>query len=119
MKGYTYQRWGELLPDVKDLPEVDDMVVFIHQEKDENVIYLMKAIAEGEDQVTPILSHEEELDYVDDYSPYVFTVVKGPVTFTDGELKFLGNPWKDHCQPDFKLRKTVSEKLENMIKNKG
>lgn len=118
-KGYTYQRWGKLLPDVEDLPEVGDMVVFIHPEKDENVIYLMKTIAEGEDQVKHILSHEEELDYADDCSPYVLTVVKGPVTFTDNELKFLGSRWKGHRQPDFKLRQKVSERLTDMIKNNG
>ena len=115
-KGYTYRRWGKLLPGATDFPEEGDMVVFIHPEDDKNVLYLMKVIAEGDEQAQLILTHGEELyGLIDDCSPYVLTVVKGPMTFTADELYFLGTSWKDHCRPDFKLEKEASEKLQTLL----
>ncbi len=119
-KGYTYRRWGKLLPDVDDLPEEGDMVVFIHPEDDKNVLYLMKVIAEDDEQAQHILTHGEELyGLIDDGSPYVLTVVKGPMTFTADELDFLGTSWKGYCRPDFKLEKEASEKLQTLLQGKS
>ena len=118
-KGYTYRRWGKLLPDVTDLPEEGDMVVFIHTEDDRSVLYLMKVIAEGDEQVRSILTHGEALDeMIDDCCPYVLTVVKGPITLSSDELVFLGTPWEGHCRPDFKLEKEVSDMLLTLLQGK-
>lgn len=118
-KGYTYQRWGKLLPDVTDLPEVGDMVVFIHQEEAKSVVYLMKLIAQGNELVEPLLTHNEDLhEFIDDCIPYVLTVIKGPMTFTADDLDFLGTPWEGHCRPDFKLEKEVSNKLLTLLQEK-
>ena len=118
-KGYTYQRWGKLLPDVTDLPEVGDLVVFIHQEEDKSIIYLMKLIAEGNELVEPLLTHDEELEYIDDCNPYVLTVIKGPMTFIADDLDFLGTPWEGHCRPDFKLEKDASDNLLTLLQGKS
>ena len=118
-KGYTYQRWGKLLPDVTDLPEVGDLVVFIHQEEDKSIIYLMKLIAEGNELVEPLLKHDEELEYIDDCNPYVLTVIKGPMTFIADDLDFLGTPWEGHCRPDFKLEKDASDNLLTLLQGKS
>ena len=116
-KGYTYRRWGKLLPDVTVLPEDGDMVVFIHTEDDRSVLYLMKVIAEGDEQMHFLLSHGENPDdSVDDCCPYVLTVIKGPITLPSGELVFLGTPWEGHCRPDFKLEKEVSDKLLTLLR---
>ena len=116
-KGYTYRRWGKLLPDVTDLPEEGDMVVFIHTEDDRSVLYLMKVIAEGDEQVRSILTHGEALDeMIDDCCPYVLTVVKGPITLSSDELVFLGAPWEGHSRPDFKLEREVSDKLLTLLR---
>ena len=118
-KGYTYRRWGQCLPDVTDLPKEGDMVVFIHPEDDQSVLYLMKVIAEGDEQVRPILTHGEDLnELVDDCCPYVLTALKGPMTFTSDELSFLGTPWKGHCRPDFKMEKEVSDKWLTLLQGK-
>ena len=118
-KGYTYRRWGKLLPDVTDLPEEGDMVVFIHTEDDRSVLYLMKVIAEGDEQVRSILTHDEDLhELIDDCCPYVLTVVKGPITLSSDELVFLGTPWEGHCRPDFKLEKEVSDMLLTLLQGK-
>ena len=115
-KGYTYRRWGKLLPDVTDLPEEGDMVVFIHTEDDRSVLYLMKVIAEGDLQVRSILTHgENPNDSVDDCCPYVLTVIKGPMTLPSYELVFLGTTWEGHCRPDFKLEKEESERLLKLL----
>ena len=115
-KGYTYRRWGKLLPDVTDLPEEGDMVVFIHPEDEKKVLYLMKVIAEGDEQARSILTHGEPLsEMIDDCCPYVLTVVKGPMAFTSDELVFLGTQWVGHCHPDFKLEKEVSDKLLTLL----
>ena len=115
-KGYTYRRWGKLLPDVTDLPEEGDMVVFIHPEDEKKVLYLMKVIAEGDEQARSILTHgENPNDSVDDCCPYVLTVVKGPMALTSDELVFLGTQWVGHCHPDFKLEKEVSDKLLTLL----
>lgn len=118
-KGYTYQRWGKLLPDVTDLPEVGDLVVFIHQEEDKSIIYLMKLIAEGNELVEPLLTHDEELEYIDDCNPYVLTVIKGPMTFIADDLDFLSTPWEGHCRPDFKLEKDASDNLLTLLQGKS
>ena len=111
-KGYTYRRWGKLLPDVTGLPEEGDMVVFIHTEDDKKVLYLMKVIAEGDEQTHFLLSRgENPNDSVDDCCPYVLTVIKGPITLSSDELVFLGTQWEGHNLPDFKLDKEVSDKL--------
>ena len=116
-EGYTYRRWGKLLPDVTDLPEEGDMVVFIHTEDDRSVIYLMKVIAEGDEQTHFLLSHgENPNDSVDDCCPYVLTVIKGPMTLPSDELVFLGTQWEGHCRPDFKLDKEVSDKLLTLLR---
>ena len=116
-KGYTYRRWGKLLPDVTDLPEEGDMVVFIHPEDEKKVLYLMKVIAEGDEQARSILTHgENPNDSVDDSCPYVLTVVKGPITLSSDELVFLGAPWEGHSRPDFKLEKEVSDKLLTLLR---
>lgn len=118
-KGYTYRRWGKLLPDVTDLPEEGDMVVFIYPEDDKNVLYLMKVIAEGDEQAQPILTHGEDLhELIDDCCPYVLTVVKGPMTLVANELAFLGTAWKEYCRPDIKLEKEVSDKLLRLLQEK-
>lgn len=118
-KGYTYRRWGQCLPDVTDLPKEGDMVVFIHPEDDQSVLYLMKVVAEGDEQVRPILTHGEDLnELVDDCCPYVLTALKGPMTFTSDELSFLGTPWKGHCRPDFKMEKEVSDKWLTLLQGK-
>ncbi len=118
-KGYTCQRWGKLLPDVTGLPEEGDMVVFIHPDGDRNILYLMKVIAEDDEQVAPFLTHDEDQHrFIDDCCPYVLTVLKGPVTFSADELDFLGIPWEGHCHPDFRLEKEVSDKLLTLLKEK-
>ena len=118
-KGYTYRRWGKLLPDVTDLPEDGDMVVFIHPEDDKKVLYLMKVIAEGDEQVRSILTHDEDLhELIDDCCPYVLTVVKGPITLSSDELVFLGTQWEGHSRPDFKLEKEVSDMLLTLLQGK-
>ena len=118
-KGYTYRRWGKLLPDVTDLPEKGDMVVFIHSEDNKKMLYLMKVIAEGDEQAQPILTHGEDLhELIDDCCPYVLTVVKGPMTLTANELAFLGTAWKEYCRPDIKLEKEVSDKLLRLLQEK-
>ena len=118
-KGYTYRRWGKLLPDATDLPEEGDMVVFIHTEDDRSVLYLMKVIAEGDEQVRSILTHDEDLhELIDDCCPNVLTVVKGPITLSSDELVFLGAPWEGHSRPDFKLEKEVSDKLLTLLQGK-
>lgn len=118
-KGYTYRRWGKLLPDVTDLPEKGDMVVFIHSEDNKKMLYLMKVIAEGDEQAQPILTHGEDLhELIDDCCPYVLTVVKGPMTLTANELAFLGTAWKEYCRPDIKLEKEVSDKLLRSLQEK-
>ena len=115
-KGYTYRRWGKLLPDVTDLPEEGDMVVFIHPEDEKKVLYLMKVIAEGDEQARSILTHGEPLsEMIDDCCPYVLTVVKGPMALPSDELVFLGTQWLGHCHPDFKLEKEVSDKLLTLL----
>ena len=118
-KGYTYRRWGKLLPDVTDLPEEGDMVVFIHSEDDKKLLYLMKVIAEGDLQVRSILTHDEDLhELIDDCCPYVLTALKGPMKLPSDELVFLGTPWEGHCRPDFKLNKEVSDKLLMLLQEK-
>lgn len=118
-KGYTYQRWGKLLPDVTDLPEEGDMVVFIHTEDDRSVLYLMKVIAEGDEQVRSILTHDEDLhELIDDCCPYVLTALKGPITLSSDELVILGAPWEGHSRPDFKLEKEVSDMLLTLLQGK-
>lgn len=115
-KGYTYRRWGKLLPDVTDLPEEGDMVVFIHPEDEKKVLYLMKVIAEGDEQARSILTHGEPLsEMTDDCCPYVLTVVKGPMALPSDELVFLGTQWLGYCHPDFKLEKEVSDKLLTLL----
>lgn len=116
-KGYTYRCWGKLLPDVTDLPEEGDIVVFIHPEDDKKLLYLMKVIAEGNEQVRSILTHDEYLhELIDDCCPYVLTALKGPITLSSDELVFLGTPWEGHCRPDFKLEKEVSDKLLTLLR---
>ena len=81
--------------------------------------YLMKLIAEGNELVEPLLTHDEELEYIDDCNPYVLTVIKGPMTFIADDLDFLGTPWEGHCRPDFKLEKDASDNLLTLLQGKS
>lgn len=54
----------------------------------------MKLIAEGNELVEPLLTHDEELEYIDDCNPYVLTVIKGPMTFIADDLDFLARHGK-------------------------
>ena len=93
------------------------MVVFIHTEDDRSVLYLMKVIAEGDEQMHFLLSHGENPDdSVDDCCPYVLTVIKGPMTLSSDEFVFLGAQWEGHNLPDFKLDKEVSDKLLTLLR---
>lgn len=113
-KGYTYQRWGKYLPDVKGLPQPGDRVVFVHQHTDCSSLYLMMTVAEGDDSCR-YLTHNEETDCCDNCSPYVLTVVRGDVTLPNNQLTFLGDGWKGYRRPEYQLEKKTSDALLELL----
>ncbi len=114
-KGFAYFRWGGY-PTMKfDLPEKGDMVVLLHHDNRDVVMYLMMTIATGDD-ASPFFIDQAELHAVDDCSPYVLTVVKGPIEVSTGEIDFLGDLDEYKSQPDKKLEKEISDRLLALLK---
>lgn len=113
--GYTYFRWGGFPPWELDLPEKGNKVVFLYQDEEESLLYLMKTIATGE-QCLPYLKNKEELYSVDDCSPYVLTNICGKIRVKNEDLAFLGDIDNGYSQPDTRLSKEISEKLIELFR---
>lgn len=114
--GCVYYRWGGFPPDVYDLPERDDKVLFLHKRRGGSTdMYLMYCMAVGDDDAAYFIGDDESLYAVDDCCHYVFTCVKGPVTVDDSKLMFLDNEEIAVSQPEVFASEVASRRLCQLL----
>ena len=75
----------------------------------------MHTIAIGEDAIPFLENPEEEMGRIDDCSPYVLTLVKGPVLVGLHELDFLDDIEVGSYQPEGKLPENCIDKLKDLF----
>ena len=103
--GYAHFRWGGFPPWELDLPQVGEKVVFVHQVGIDCELFLMNTVD------CKLFLKESKEEIIDDCSPFVLTVLRGPVIVPAQKLDFLGQLSDRYYQPDFKLQKELSDKL--------
>lgn len=114
-QGYVYFRWGGFPPWERDLPNEDEKVIFIHQDKDSTTLYLMHLVAKGDKSVPFLRNAEEELNMVDDCCPYVLTNVKGPVVCASKDLSWLSEEKLSSYQPEGRLSDYAVDRLKEIF----
>lgn len=115
-QGYVYFRWGGFPPWEHDLPDEGEKVVFIHEEKDTVILYLMHVLAK-DDNSAPFLKNAEELRMVDDCCPYVLTNIKGPVVCASNDLSWLPDEKLSSFQPESKLSDYAVNRLKEIFEH--
>lgn len=114
-QGYVYFRWGGFPLWERDLPNEGEKVIFIHQEKDTTILYLMHLVAKGEKSAPFLRNAEEVLNMVDDCCPYVLTNVKGPVICASKDLFWLSDEKLSSNQPEGRLSDYAVDRLKEIF----
>lgn len=117
-EGYIYERWGGTdQADFENLPIKGEPVLFINKSGSFVWFYLMKVVATGED-CAPFFNNPNDIDAIDDCSPFILTNIAGPISVATSEIDFISLGQLYHFSAKNFLSKEMSEKFLILINNK-
>ena len=112
--GYVYFRWGGFPPQNHNFPNIKEKVFFIYRSDEVAEIYLMSVVARG-DKCLPFFNNPDELDMVDDCSPFILTNIKGPVNVDIKKVEFLEDEDIFSNMPETFLSDEAAQKLKMLV----
>lgn len=89
--GFATFRWGGFPPEERNLPEVGDKIVILHEVGDTVVLHLMHVLMAGEDCLKLDIDRDE-IFATDDCIHFALTNVLGPKILNRSSLGFLTRP---------------------------
>lgn len=89
--GFAKFRWGGFPLKDRNLPEVGDKIVILHEEDEAITLHLMHVLMIGYDCLKPGIN-EEEFECEDDCVDFALTNVIGPIALSRDRLGFLTKP---------------------------
>ena len=111
--GTYYYRVGGFPTDERTLPTVGEKIVMVYEQPHDFVLTQMRVIAEGEDcrRFT-----DDEIDCVDDCSPYILTNILGPISVAKSDCEFLRGVDVGDFSGAYYLPKNLSDEFESIFK---
>lgn len=87
-RGTAYFRFGGIPPHKFQFPEVGEKIVMVHRDETDDILFLMRVLATG-DECAKYVDDPESIHCVDDCAPFILTNVMGPIRIKKSDWPFL------------------------------